>query len=234
MGTTLKKYSHIFFDMDGTLWDFDENSRETLTELFFRHNLDASIDNPDDFVDTYHEVNLQLWNLYRKGQMTKDVLRVKRFKISFEHFGVHNDSLAASFGDEYLEISPTKTLLIPHTIEILEYLFNRYSLHIITNGFLSTQQVKMKNCGLEKYFRSLTSSEDVGHNKPRPEIFHHALSAVHARKEESIMIGDDLKVDILGSRQFGIDQVFFNREGIVHNEAVTHEIKSLAELNGFL
>ncbi|MCK4750605.1 MAG: YjjG family noncanonical pyrimidine nucleotidase, partial [Bacteroidales bacterium] len=189
--TTLTKYSQIFFDLDRTLWDFDRNSGEALTELFFRHNLDTSIKDPEDFINVYHEVNLELWDLYRKGEMTKDILRVKRFKMSFEHFGIRDDALAANFGDEYLEISPTKTILVPHTMEILNYLSGRYELHIITNGFLVTQQIKLKNCGLEKFFSSLTTSEVIGHNKPRPEIFHQALSSVHARKTESIMIGDD-------------------------------------------
>jgi putative hydrolase of the HAD superfamily len=138
--------------------------------------------------------------------------------------------MAADFGDEYLEISPRKTILIPHAPEVLEYLSGRYALHILTNGFRVTQQIKLKHCGLDKYFRSLTTSEDVGHNKPRPEIFRQALSSVHARKEESIMVGDDLEVDIIGARKFGIDQVFFNRDGLQHNVAVTYEITSLTEL----
>ena len=120
--TTLKQYSHIFFDLDRTLWDFDRNSRETLTELDFRYNLNASIDNPDDFVNIYHEVNLQLWELYRRGEMTKNVLRVERFRLSLAKFGVRDDTLSANFGDDYLEISPLKTQLVPHTREILNYL----------------------------------------------------------------------------------------------------------------
>ncbi len=232
--TPLNKYSHIFFDMDRTLWDFDRNSREALTELFFRHNLDASIEDPNDFVQTYHDINLQLWELYRRGEMSKEVLRVKRFRISFEHFGIHDDALAERFGDQYLELSPMKTLLLPNARETLDYLVRKYDLHVITNGFLRTQQIKMKNCGLEKYFKSLTTSEVVGHNKPRPEIFHHALTSVHARKQESIMVGDDLKVDILGARNFGIDQVFLNRDGVIHEETVTHEIQSLDELQKIL
>jgi putative hydrolase of the HAD superfamily len=230
----LKKYSHIFFDLDRTLWDFDRNSRETLTELFYRHNLDEAIGDPDDFVDKYHDVNLELWDLYRRGKMTKDVLRIKRFRISFEHFGILDEELAIRFGDDYLEISPTKTKLVPHTLETLDYLLPGYKLHIITNGFQSTQEVKLKNCKLDSYFTSMTTSEAVGHNKPRPEIFHRALSAANARKEESIMIGDDLQVDILGARQYGIDQVFLNRDNVIHDEKLSHEIKSLSELIGIL
>jgi putative hydrolase of the HAD superfamily len=230
----LKRYSHIFFDLDRTLWDFDNNSRETLKELFFRHDLDIYIEDPEDFVDIYHDVNLKLWELYRKGEMTKEILRVERFRISFGHFGIQNEKLASDFGNDYLAISPTKTILVPHTIETLDYLFERYHLHIITNGFLRTQEIKLKNCRLDKYFRSMTTSETVGHNKPRPEIFHYALSSVHARKQESIMIGDDLDVDVLGARKFGLDQVFLNRDNILHEDEVTYEIKALNELIGIL
>lgn len=230
----MKKYRHIFFDLDRTLWDFDRNSRETLTELFYRYSLDGRIGNPDDFVDAYHEINLQLWDLYRNGLMTKEILRTQRFIMSFDRFGIRDDAMAERFGEEYLELSPAKTILVPHASEILEYLSPAYGLHIITNGFQKTQQVKLKNCRLDRYFRSLTTSEEVGHNKPRPEIFQRALSSVNARKEESLMVGDDLEVDILGARRFGFDQVFLNREGLEHSEPVTYEIRTLLELKELL
>ena len=35
----MKEYKHIFFDLDNTLWDFESNSRDTLLELFEKHNL---------------------------------------------------------------------------------------------------------------------------------------------------------------------------------------------------
>ena len=207
---------------------------ETIEELFYRHGLDRSISNPRDFTDVFHQVNLELWALYRKGEMTKKVLRTKRFEDSLARFGITNDKLAEKIGDDYLEISPTKTLLVPHAREVLTYLQTRYNLHILTNGFLTTQQIKLKNCRLEEYFQSLTTSEVVGHNKPRPEIFHQALSSVNARKKESLMIGDDLEVDILGARRFGIDQVFLNRDNVVHSDPVTYEIKSLLVLKDIL
>ena len=230
----MRPYKHIFFDLDRTIWDFDRNSGETIKELFFKYQLDRSINDPEDFIKVYHKVNGQLWSLYRKGEMTKDILRTKRFRMSLSHFGITDDDLAEKFGDDYLDMSPTKTLLIPHSREILDYLQTRYCLHIITNGFLTTQKIKLKNCRIDQYFQSLTTSEVVGYNKPRPEIFSQALSAVNARKNQSIMIGDDLEVDILGARKFGIDQVFLNRDGVVHNDPVTYEIDSLLALNDVL
>jgi len=230
----LSHYKHIFFDLDRTLWDFDRNSSETIRELFFKYQLDKSINDPEDFIQVYHEVNLQLWSFYRKGEMTKDVLRTKRFRMSLSHFGITNEKLAEKFGDDYLDISPTRSLLIPHAREILDYLKPGYNLHIITNGFQTTQEIKLKNCRLEHYFQSLTTSELVGHNKPRPEIFHQALSSVNARKKESLMIGDDLEVDVLGARKFGIDQGFLNRDRVVHNDPVSYEFDSLLALKDIL
>jgi putative hydrolase of the HAD superfamily len=230
----LNPYKHIFFDLDRTIWDFDRNSAETLRGVVSKTGLDRSIDEPEDFIRAYHEVNLELWALYRRGEMTKDNLRTERFRLSLARFGIVNDELARRIGDEYLDVSPTQTLLVPHAREILTYLQSRYQLHIITNGFQSTQEVKMKNCRLNRYFQSLTTSEVVGHNKPRPEIFHRALTSVNARKKESLMIGDDLEVDVLGARKFGIDQVFLNRDGIVHQDPVTYEINSLLELKDIL
>jgi putative hydrolase of the HAD superfamily len=74
----LRPYKHIFFDLDRTIWDFDRNSGETIKELFFKYQLDRSIKDPEDFIKVYHKVNGQLWSLYRKGEMTKDILRTVR------------------------------------------------------------------------------------------------------------------------------------------------------------
>jgi len=229
-----QKYLHIFFDLDRTLWDFDRNSRESLTELINLHNLEKIIESPEEFVRTYHRVNIELWRHYRCGKMTKEVLRSLRFRMTLGEFGIRDDDLAHRIGKEYLRISPRKTLLVPHAIEMLEYLMPRSRLHIITNGFRESQEIKIRNCRLEKYFTSITTSETIGYNKPRPEIFQHALSTAHAKKSESLMVGDDLEVDIAGARNFGIDQAFLNIDGIRHNDPVTHEISSLLELKQIL
>jgi len=48
------------------------------------------------------------------------------------------------------------------------------------------------------------------------------------------MIGDELETDISGARESGIDQVYLNSKQIPHDEKVTYEIRSLAELKGIL
>ena len=68
-----------------------------------------------------------------------------------------------------------KTKLFPFVIEVLEYLFKKYSLHIITNGFEKVQHIKLKYSDLQKYFQQIITSEQVGVKKPNPKIFEFAL-----------------------------------------------------------
>ncbi len=227
-------YKHIFFDLDRTLWDFDRNSAQALTEVLHQHNLNKIIDSFEEFVEIYHGINILLWDDYRKGKISKEDLRSHRFYLTLKKIGITDRELADRIGNDYLRISPAKTLLVPHALEILDYLSGRYCMHILTNGFHSTQTTKISNSGIKPYFDTLITSETVGHHKPAREIFQYALQLIGTSSSECLMIGDDLVVDILGARNSGIDQVFFNPENIPHRETVTYEISSLSELKDIL
>jgi putative hydrolase of the HAD superfamily len=227
----MKKYQYLFFDLDRTLWDFDANSRETLSELYVKYKLSDYYESFDQFYNFYHKNNDHLWDQYRNGLLKKEVLRSLRFFNTLEEVGIKNQKLAYHIGNDYVDISPTKKNVFPFTYEALDYLkANNYNLYIITNGFNEVQFIKMQNCNLLQYFKRTITAENAGSHKPNPEIFHYALSSVHAVKEKSIMVGDDLEVDIIGAKKSGIDQVYFNSEKLVHTEQVTFEIESLKEL----
>ena len=142
--------------------------------------------------------------------------------------------LGAAMAAGFLEGITSKTYLFPYAQEIPEYLFPRYPLYIITNGFEDVQFGKLKNSGLDRYFTSVITSEEAGVKKPDREIFRFALSKVQAHAGESLMIGDDLEVDIAGAREAGIDQVFVNHNGQKHSESVTFEVAALRELEDIL
>ena len=107
-----KKYKHIFFDLDHTIWDFDRNAEETLHELYDAYSLgDNGLPSADIFIETYTRNNHQLWAEYHTGKITKDELRETRFKRTFLELGLHPDLLPLSFEDEYVKLCPTKTNL---------------------------------------------------------------------------------------------------------------------------
>lgn len=227
----LSGINHIFFDLDRTLWDFETNSHETLVELHDKHNLHKrGITDAAEFIFEYKRINELCWDDYRKGTLSKDVLRSVRFLRTFESYNISDAQLASDFGDDYIAICPLKNRVFPHTHEVLDALVSKYNLHIITNGFEEVQHVKMHHSALTDYFDVIVVSEEVGEKKPHPKVFDYALNKANAEASKSIMIGDDLPVDILGAQACGIKGIYFNPDGLTHNEDPAFEIASLKEL----
>jgi putative hydrolase of the HAD superfamily len=230
----VKNYKHIFFDLDRTLWDFNSNSREALTDIFKKLKLEQYFSSTEQFISLYHKNNENLFEAYRHGKIKKAALRSLRFALTLKDVKIDNPELVRNIGDLYINLSTEKTILFPFAIEILDYLFPNYSLYILTNGFKETQFNKLKNSGLSSYFSKVFTSEAVGFSKPHPNIFQLAINSVNARKNECLMIGDDFEVDILGAKSFGIDQVFFNPDNLIFENKASYEIRSLIELKNIL
>lgn len=225
------EYKNLFFDLDRTLWDFETNAQEALSELYEEHQLAAKgISSVSDFIKNYKLHNERLWELYRKGQVEKEVLRSSRFLLTLNDFQIDDSALASALGDQYIQICPMKTHLFPFTHETLDYLHNKYRLHIITNGFEEVQYIKLEQSKMLHYFEQVITSEQVGVKKPHPDVFKHAMLKAFCKPEESVMIGDDLPVDILGAKAVGMHQVYFNPKRMAHSESITHEISCLSQL----
>jgi putative hydrolase of the HAD superfamily len=231
----MMKYKHIFIDLDRTLYDFDLSTRENFLELFDKFGLYERGVNPfDKFFELYLKNNVELWEKYRKGEISKRFLNVHRFHITLLEFGIDDRAFAGRFAADYLHLSPLKKALFPNVLEVLEYLQKKYILHIITNGFEEVQEIKIKANELDKYFTTITTSEEAGSKKPDPQIFKYALKKAGALPEESLMVGDDLEVDIEGAKTASLDGLFCNFDNLKHNGKVTFEVKSFAEIKEIL
>jgi putative hydrolase of the HAD superfamily len=230
------KYRHLFFDLDHTLWDFEANSRLTLEELYTSLRLkERGIHDFELFHKNYLLHNDKLWDRYRNGFIKVDELRWKRMWLALLDFKIADEPLAREMGVHFLDLLPTRTLLFPHTMEILDYLSGKgYQLHLITNGFEKTQHSKLQYSGLSGYFKEVITSEGSNSLKPHREIFEYAFKKTAAKPEESIMIGDTIEVDILGAVNAGIDQVHVNhltKEPVaVNGQFPTYTVYSLKEL----
>ena len=207
-----KKYTHLFFDLDNTIWDFNSNSFEALFVALDKQKLLGLIGSYDDYFKTYSEVNDRLWELYRQGLMNKKVLSVQRFEESFAIHGTPLQSGGGIINAAYLAEMPLQTKLVEGAREVLDYLHGRYEVAIITNGFKEVQYEKIKKSALGKYFRKIFISEEIGAQKPGRKIFEYAVKSMNAPKKSSLMIGDSWVADIEGAMNFGIDQVYFNPE----------------------
>ena len=231
-----KKYSHLFFDLDHTLWDFDTNAKETIEEVFDIFEIKQLTPVPfTEFYNLYAHHNKILWDRYHKGFINSDDLKWKRMWRTLLDCGIGDEPLAKSMSIKFLEILPTKKLLFDYTIEILEYLKERkYSMHLITNGFEKTQWSKLNNSSLAKYFTHVITSEGSSAVKPAKEIFEYAIKKAEARLEESIMIGDNPEADIQGAINAGMDNIFVNHIKSTTDITPTFTIHHLKELENIL
>jgi putative hydrolase of the HAD superfamily len=225
-------YKHLFFDLDHTLWDFDANAKETLSELYAIFGLYKKINTSfEDFHPRYLFHNEVLWDRYHKGLISADELKWKRMWRTLLDFKIADEPLAKELSGKFLEILPTQKKLFPYTLEILDYLKGKnYVLHLITNGFEKTQWSKLNNSGLDGYFTHVITSEASNSLKPKKEIFEYAMDKAKATLAESIMIGDNLDADIQGAMNAGMDSVFVNHINASTDINPTYIITHLKEL----
>ena len=216
--------THVFFDLDHTLWDFDKNSALTFDKIFQLNNLDINL---EKFLEVYVPINLQYWKLYREEKIDKESLRFKRLDDVFKTLKVEvKTRMIYKLSEDYITYLSSFNHLFEGTIELLDYLQPKYKLHIITNGFKEAQQAKINNSNIDHYFETVTNSEMVGVKKPNPKIFNHALKMARVKPEHSIMIGDNLEADIQGALDFGMDAICFN----YHNEKPVPNVKFVDNL----
>ncbi|MDL2224265.1 YjjG family noncanonical pyrimidine nucleotidase [Bacteroidales bacterium OttesenSCG-928-M06] len=228
-------YKTIFIDLDDTLWDTRANGKESMEEVFRDYGFDRFFPDFESFYDIYYPNNMELWRQYRNGEISKEKLIVDRLRIPLEPYMKCDEKFILSLNEDFLKRTTLRKKLIPYTIDILEYLYPKYQLYIISNGFEEVQHKKMENSNLIKYFDKIILSDKIGVNKPHPLIFQEAIKIAQSSEKESIMIGDSWDADIQGAKNAGIDQIWldlgYEKQG---NFTPTHRIKSLIEIQDIL
>lgn len=208
----MKGIKHIFFDLDHTLWDYDKSAQETLIEVYSLLELAEDEISKKEFIDTFYTVNNQLWHLYNHGEIDRDYIKTNRFKEILEK--VDADPAKSVEASEYfLHHCSIKPYLIEDAITALRYLDEKYQLHIITNGFIDSQNNKLSHSGISDFFEVVVTSECIGAKKPSQEIFHFSLEKAGAKVAESVMIGDNPKTDISGAKEVGMYSILFDPSG---------------------
>ncbi len=227
MNPDYAKIKHIFFDLDHTLWDFDTNSELAFTKIFKTSGWNASV---PYFMSLYIPINSECWKLYENNELSIEDLKRVRLEKAFDafHYYMTADDIeyVAYCYDKFL---PEYNTLIENAIDTLEYLSQKYTLHIVTNGNTEMQYKKMDNAKITHFFKTFTNTDISGAKKPDPKIYQHALKLANAEKLESIMIGDSMHADVQGALDFGIKALFFNQNDKIKDHNYT-QITNLAEL----
>ena len=198
----------LFFDLDHTLWDFERNSNLTFKKIFSELKIQVPL---KEFNDNYGPINLSMWKKYRKNKISQEELRYERLKKTFDSLNkIIEPKIINDISKLYIKYLSSYPHLFPGTLDVLNELSLRYNLHIITNGFKKIQYKKLESSGIVHLFKNIFTSEDFGCKKPDPLIFKRAIEIANTKAAFSIMIGDNLEVDILGSIQQGMQAIHLN------------------------
>lgn len=202
--------THLFFDFDRTIWDFERASKQSLQQIFTELGLQDKKIKFSYFLSKYKPINEKLWNSLRINQISKEELRDLRFLQTFQAVGIHDPHLANTFSDLYLERTSSIPSLFPNVKEVLESLAKSYRLHIITNGFQEAQEKKIQSNGIAHLFDSCTFPETSGCYKPDPKMLSFAAKGIDPNA--CMYIGDSYQIDMVCARNAGWRHALFNNE----------------------
>jgi putative hydrolase of the HAD superfamily len=223
-------YKCYLFDIDRTLFDFNANAKEAMRLSILEMHVQVS--DFDDFWNKYQVVNAHYWHLYEHGEIDKETLRRERiYQALVQVLGVDDRAYADNLEVLYLGYMGRMTTMMPHAKEVVVALKERGArLGICSNGFSEVQYSKLINCGIRDYFCSVVISDEVGVNKPFPKIFELAMKGAGGTRQDTIMVGDDVGVDIEGAQVFGIDQYYYNPGRLPCDCAPTYTGDTLLDL----
>ena len=223
------KHTLFLFDLDDTLLDF--KASENLSFVRTMQQLGAGGSTASLF-SHYQPINVALWRAFEHGTVTKDFLKVERFRQTFLAAGLVLDPELAS--RLYLESLSDTVVLIDGAIELCATLAAVGEVGIITNGVDAIQNRRIASSGLQQHVSFVATSEACGYAKPDVRFFEYAMNmaARPAGKDQAIIIGDRLDADILGANRYGIDSVWYNPEQLANSSAVvpTFEVACLREI----
>lgn len=218
----------LLFDLDNTLLDFDKAEANALTKALG----DAGMTVTEEMLSRYNKINLAQWKLLEQGRMTREEIKIRRFKLLFQEFDIKVSSQEVA--RHYQIYLGQGHYFIEGAEEVLQKLSKKYRIYLVTNGTLSVQRGRLKSSGIEKYLQGVFISEEIGYNKPSKEYFEKCFSKIpDFKKENTVIIGDSLSSDVQGGINAGIKTIWFHRAQDLTEDPQPkpdYEIKSLKSL----
>jgi len=222
------KHTLFLFDLDDTLLDF--RASEQLS--FARTMRTLGLPEPSGALfQQYQAINVALWRAFERGTVSKEVLKVERFRRTFAQNGLALDPEAAS--RLYLESLSETVVLVDGALQLCAALAAIGEIGIITNGVHQIQHRRIASSGLGDTIAFVATSEACGHAKPDSRFFDYTAGmARRFAKHETVIVGDRLDADILGANRFGIDSCWFNPDRLANDSEArpSCEVASLHEV----
>ncbi len=232
-----KSIKGIFFDLYGTLLDYNDMEKSNLIWLNQFYKL-AGIPNGLSF-DSIKEICKKiLLEDHEKDHSDSLTTYESKIKFHFEQHGVvFSRERLKELADESLIHWQDNITLSEDVYDVFRKLQDKYKLALISN-FDHTPHVKrvIKQLQLQNYLNPIIISDEIGFKKPDPEIFRLTLERAGLTADEVIFIGDSYNDDIKGARAAEIFPVMIQHISNSHSHNIIPDgtdlvtIQSLSEL----
>jgi putative hydrolase of the HAD superfamily len=215
----------IFFDMDGTILDWQTGMEDSWLASCQRHCRHGYT--PAQLHEAIRTRRTWFWDdaerAYR-GRMDLDAASREIVRYAFEDLALDAVDVAHRIADDYRAMRALAIAPYPGAIETLEALRSRgVPMALLTNGEAGNQRRSVEKHALAQYFHCIVIEGEFGCGKPDERVFRHALEAVGARAEATWMVGDSLEVDIATPRRLGMHTIWIDLagEGLPHDAPAT-------------
>jgi len=222
-------YTTLLFDLDGTIMDFEAAQYHSFFDTFAHFSINAD----EAMHNRYDAFNSSLWQQLEHGEITRKQLfeqRFPRFLQSEGITGIDPDELQK----QYFKGLSESCVMMEGAREILQSLYGKYQLCIITNGVASTQRKRLIDSGINDLFSHLIISEEIGFEKPDRRYFEAVKEICNiSDPKTALVIGDSLNADIFGGASFGFDTCWYNPQNKPFNgkAAPSYTITALSDLH---
>lgn len=222
---------NVLFDLDDTLFDFHKAEKIALTKTLVHFGIDPT----EETLALYSTINAAHWKRLELGEISREEVKVGRYRELFKTIGVECDPVkATAYYESMLAIGH---YFMPSAPELLEELYRKYRLYIVSNGTAKVQEGRIGSSGITKYMDGIFISQILGANKPDKQFFDICFAEIpDFLLSETVIIGDSLSSDIKGGINAGITTVWFNPKGIENDSDIKpdYTIKELSEVPGLL
>lgn len=213
----MKRYDVIIFDFDNTLFDYEATERTALSATFEKLGFVYN----SKYYDEFKKINRQIWANSENLGMSKNAIRVERFRMLFEELqiSIEDITLSETASEIYIDQHRRGTLIegVESTIKKLS---EEYVLLIASSGLTIPRLDKLKNSPIESYFSKLFFREHFieGAIKPDPRFFDTVLQEyLEIPRERILYVGDNFNDDVLGSKAAQLSNVWFDFFGLSRN-----------------
>ena len=222
---------NVLFDLDDTLFDFHKAEKIALTKTLVHFGIDPT----EETLALYSTINAAHWKRLELGEISREEVKVGRYRELFKTIGVECEPVkATAYYESMLAIGH---YFMPGAPELLEELYRKYRLYIVSNGTAKVQEGRIGSSGIAKYMDGIFISQILGANKPDKQFFDICFAEIpDFSLSETVIIGDSLSSDIKGGINAGITTVWFNPKGIENDNDIKpdYTIKELSEVPGLL